>query len=135
MSSKEIVIAFYKSDIANDPDIVSKFFHKSCELHWTSSQGFNLLNYKAIESFFEGTRQSFNSLRFEFTHIIEANAFVTTRHTLFGHTIENPDFETIIAHFATIWEIKDGKLYRGYEISHQADENNDVSMASYEIKL
>ncbi|WP_458626656.1 nuclear transport factor 2 family protein [Winogradskyella sp. PC D3.3] len=136
MSAKEVVKAFYEADLANDVALVSKHFHKDCELHWTSSQGVTLLKYNDIEMFFEGTRQSYNSLRFEFTHFITADVFVTTRHTLFGSTIETPDAETSIAHFSTIWEVRDGKLYRGFEISHQADENDKKSKESYkEIKL
>ena len=125
-------MGFYESDLANDASLVPKHFHKDCELHWTGSQGFTLLYYKDIETFFEGTRQSYNKLRFEFTHFIESDAFVTTRHTVFGTTIENPDFETILAHFSTIWEVRDGKLYRGFEISQQADENDKKSMKSYQ---
>lgn len=131
MSAKQVVKAFYESDIANDANVVSNFFHKDCELHWTGSKGFVLLKYKDIEDFFEGTRQSYTTVRFEFTHFIETNEFVTTRHTLFGNTIENPDYETALAHFSTIWEVKEGKLYRGFEISQQADESNKISMNSY----
>lgn len=136
MSAKEVVKAFYESDMANDTKIVSNFFHKECELHWTSSQGFLFMDYKGMENFFKGTRRSYTSLRFEFTHFIESNEFVTTRHTLYGNTIENPDSETVLAHFSSIWEVKDDKLYRGFEISQQADESDMESMASYkEIKL
>ena len=131
MTSKELVSAFYDSDLANDPKVVSKFFHKKSELHWTSSQGFMLLKYDDIVNFFKGTRKSYTNLRFEFTHFIEAGNTVTTRHTIFANTIENPDYEVILAHFSTIWEVKAGKLFRGYEISHQADENDSVSMISY----
>lgn len=132
MSAKEIVQAFYDSDMANDTTIVSRLFHKECELHWTGSQGFILLDYKGIQDFFEGTRQSYTSLRFEFTHFIEANTFVTTRHTVFGRTIENSDSEIALGHFSTIWEVKNDKLYRGFEISQQADESNIASMKSYQ---
>ncbi|WP_299113361.1 nuclear transport factor 2 family protein [uncultured Winogradskyella sp.] len=131
MSAKEIVKAFYDSDLANDPDVVSKFYHKECELHWSSSQGFMFLDYDAIVDFFEGTRKSYTNLRFEFTHFIEVDSKVFTRHTLFANTIENPDNEVVLAHFSTIWEVKDNKLYRGYEISQQADESDAESMASY----
>ncbi|MFC0605642.1 nuclear transport factor 2 family protein [Winogradskyella pulchriflava] len=131
MTSGQIVKAFYDSDLANDPKVVSKFFHKECELHWTSSQGFILLKFNDINAFFKETRESYNNLRFEFTHFIEAGNFVTTRHTLFCNTIENPDHELVLAHFSAIWEVKDVKLYRCYEISHLADENNELSMKSY----
>ncbi|MFP4846782.1 nuclear transport factor 2 family protein [Winogradskyella sp. PE311] len=131
MSAKEIVRAFYNSDLANDSGVVSKFFHPDCELHWSSSQGFSLLKYNDIVNFFEGTRKSYHSLRFEFTHLIEANNTVITRHTLLANTIENPDTEVSLARFSAIWEIKDNKLYRGYEISQLADENHDKAMDSY----
>lgn len=131
MSAIDIVKAFYDADLASDTSVVSEFFHKDCELHWTSSQGFMLLNYNEIEVFFEGTRKSYDSLRFEFTHLIEAGNTVTTRHTLFANTIENPDVEVVLAHFSAIWEVKDGKLYRCFEISNQADENDSASLKSY----
>ncbi|WP_246277490.1 nuclear transport factor 2 family protein [Winogradskyella ursingii] len=131
MSAKELVKAFYNSDLANNANVVAEFFHEKSELHWTSSQGFTLLKYNDIKKFFKGTRESYTALRFEFTHFIEVNNTVITRHTLFANTIENPDSEIALAHFATIWEVKDGKLYRGYEISHQANENNQSSMKSY----
>ncbi|MFK7833146.1 MAG: nuclear transport factor 2 family protein [Winogradskyella sp.] len=136
MSAKALVKAFYDTDLANDTKVVSKFFHKECELHWTGSQGFMQLDYKGMKEFFEVTRLSYTSLRFEFTHFIEANEFVTTRHTLYGCTIENSDSEIALGHFSSLWEVKDGKLYRGYEISQQVDESNAESMASYkQIKL
>lgn len=135
MTAKELVSTFYNSDLANDANVVSEFFHKDSELHWTSSQGFTILKYDDIEKFFVGTRKSYTNLRFEFTHFLEVGHSVSTRHTLFGNTIENPDSEVVLAHFSTIWEIKDNKLFRGYEISHLANENDSISMNSYaEIK-
>ncbi|WP_299122914.1 nuclear transport factor 2 family protein [uncultured Winogradskyella sp.] len=131
MSAVEIVTSFYQSDLANDDNVIPDFFHEECELHWTSSQGFVLLTYNDIVNFFKDTRKSYTNLRFEFTHLIEAGDSVSTRHTLFAKTIENPDSEVVLAHFSTIWEVKDGKLYRGYEISHQANENDSASMKSY----
>ena len=131
MGAKEIVKAFYNSDLANDSSIVSKFFHEDCELHWSSSQGFTLLRYNDIVAFFEGARKSYENLRFEFTHLIESGDTVVTRHTLFANTIENSDNEIVLARYSTIWEVKDNKLYRGYEISQLADENHDMAMNSY----
>jgi ketosteroid isomerase-like protein len=131
MSAKEIVKAFYNSDLANDASVIPQFFHEDCELHWSSSQGFTLLKYDDIVTFFEGTRKSYDSLRFEFTHLIESSNTVVTRHTLIAKTIENPDTEIVLARFSTIWEIKDDKLYRGYEISQLADETHAEAMDSY----
>lgn len=131
MQSLEIVKSFYNSDLANDDQIISKLFHPKCELHWTGSQGFMKLDYTALESFFEGIRKSYSQLRFTFTHLFQTDEQVTTRHTLYATTIEDPDVEIALGHFMAIWEVKDNKLYRCYEISQQADESNADSMQSY----
>lgn len=131
MSALTLVKAFYDADVANDASVVSNFFHKDCELHWTSTQGFQKLNFKELEHFFGETRKAFDSLRFEFSHLIEKDNTVVTRHTLYGSAIEDAQNETALGHFSTLWEVKDGKLYRGYEISQQADESNTESMQSF----
>jgi hypothetical protein len=122
MKSIDIVKNFYDSDLANDETIVAKYFHKECELHWNSSHGYMLLKYNDIVTFFEGTRKAYNSLRFDFSHILKDEQFVTSRHTLFANTIEDPEEEMALAHFIAIWEVKDEKLYRCHEISQQADQ-------------
>ena len=134
MTPKAIVKSFYESDLANDDSVVAKFFHKDCELHWSSSHGFMLLKYDDVVTFFKGTRKAYTSLRFEFSHMLAKDQTITTRHTLFGNTIENPDDEVALAHFMAIWEVKDDKLYRCYEMSQQADDITIKSKSFKEIK-
>ncbi len=122
MSPKQLVKSFYESDLANDPTLIPQFFHKDCIMHWNSSKGFEVLNYSEIVAFFKGINNSFYSLRFQISHLLQDGNFVTCRHTLFGCTIEDPDNEIPMAHFTAIWEVKDGKLYRCYEISQLTDE-------------
>ncbi|MDO1500529.1 nuclear transport factor 2 family protein [Winogradskyella maritima] len=135
MTAKEVVKSFYNADLANDASIVQRFFHKDCELHWNSSRGFTILNYDDIVDFFVGTRDAYNSLRFQFSHILVDGNFVTTRHSLYAITIEQPEDEELLAHFTSIWEVKDHKLYRCYEISQLADEKTISSNSFKEIKV
>ena len=135
MKAKEIINKFYASDFANDQNLVKSFFHKECVLHWNSRNGFMILKYPEIDIFFEGTRQSYDHLRFEFSHILEDGNHVTVRYTLHANTIENPDEEIVLAHFTTIWEVKDGLLYRGYEISQLADDKSVNSDSFQERKI
>lgn len=135
MTPKDIVKNFYESDLANDDTVVSRFFHEDCELHWNSSHGFMVLKYNDIVKFFEGTRKAYDNLRFHFSHILQDGHFVTSRHTLFANTIELPDEEIALAHFIAIWEVKDGKLYRCFEMSHQGDEEVINSNSYNEIKI
>ena len=135
MTPKEIVKNFYDSDLANDDSIVSRFFHKDCELQWNSSHGFMVLKYKDIVEFFEGTRKAYDNLRFQFSHILQDGNFVTSRHTLFANTIEIPDEEVALADFIAIWEVKEGKLFRCFEMSQQADDDVINSNSYNEIKI
>ena len=122
MVPKDLVRNFYESDLANDEAIIAKFFHKDCELHWNSSYGFLQLKYSDIIAFFEETRKAYVALRFQISHLLEDGQFVISRHTLYANTIENSEEEIALGHFIAIWEVKDNKLYRCFEISQQADE-------------
>ncbi len=113
---------FYNADVANNESLVEDFFHKDCELHWNSSNGFSLLRYDDIVKFFQGIRASYNNMRFVHTHLFASGDQVTSRHHLYAQTIEQPNEEVLLAHFIAIWEVKDSKLYRCYEISQLADE-------------
>jgi hypothetical protein len=42
---------------------------------------------------------------------------IAVRYSHYIKTIENPREEMLLAHFMVIWELKDDKLYRGYQIS------------------
>jgi ketosteroid isomerase-like protein len=67
--------------------------------------------------------KSFDSLRAEVSHLLKDKDQVTIRFTYHVRTVENPDEEIPMAHFIAIWQVKDGKLYKGYQISQQADES------------
>ncbi len=47
---------------------------------------------------------------------------MTSRHHVYAQTIEQPNDEVLLAHFIALWEVKDNKLYRCYELSQLADE-------------
>jgi predicted SnoaL-like aldol condensation-catalyzing enzyme len=51
------------------------------------------------------------------THVVAEGQMVSLRYSHFVKTFENPREEMLLAHFFVIWEIKDNKLYRGYQMS------------------
>jgi hypothetical protein len=51
------------------------------------------------------------------THIIEEGDTVSVRYSHFVKTFENPREEMLLAHFFVIWEVKEGKLFRGFQMS------------------
>ena len=135
MSPKEIVKAFYESDLANDISLISKYIHQDCILHWNSSKGYSVFNFNEIKELFEDIIKSYVTIRFQISHMLEDNEFVTTRYTLFVKAIENPDEEIPLAHFITIWELKDQKLFRGFEISQLADDSPKSLKSFNQIKV
>lgn len=130
MSPKEIVQQFYNSDLANNTDSVDACFHKDCTLHWHSSKGFRVLNLETLKAVFEDIRKTYNTLRFEISHLLEDKNSVVIRYTSYVTTIENTNEEMPLAHFTTIWEIKDGKIINGFQMSQLAD-NSPESLNSF----
>ncbi|WP_040248887.1 nuclear transport factor 2 family protein [Psychroserpens mesophilus] len=134
MSSKDIVRKFYQSDLAIDESIMD-FFHNDCELNWNSSKGFSKLDYKGVEHMLSGVQKSYLSFKFRVSHLLEDNNVVTSRYTIYATTIERPEKEDAIAHFISIWEVKDDKLFRGFEISQLADASSESLNSYAEIKV
>lgn len=123
-SPKSIVREFYSLDISKDGiDVYKDFLHPDCELNWHSTRGYTKLGIKEISTLLKDVATSYETVRFHISHLLEDGAFVTTRYTLFVTPIEDTDNETALAHFITIWEVKDEKLFKGFEISQSADES------------
>lgn len=134
MSSKETVKAFYESDLAKDENIID-LFHKDCRLKWHSTKGYTVLDYDGIKNMLVGVRKSFHSFKYRLSHLLEDQNSITARYTIYATTIERPEKEDPLAHFISIWEVKDAKLFMGFEISQQVD-NSSESLNSYaEIKV
>ncbi|RXJ51290.1 nuclear transport factor 2 family protein [Gelidibacter gilvus] len=135
MSPKQIVKNFYESDLASDSQLISTYMHEDCQVHWNSSTGYKVLDYDGMDRFFSNIRVAYHSLRPQISHLLQDKNHVTIRYTMFVSTIEDPENELPLANFISIWEIKDGKLYRGYEISQVADDNIESYKSFSEIKV
>lgn len=132
MSAKEIVKAYYSSDLAKDSII--DLFHKDCEMKWHSTKGYKNLHRKDLDEMFNGIKQSFHSFTFRLSHLLDDNGTITARYTIYATAIEREEKEDPLAHFISIWETKDGKLYKGYEISQQVDNSPESLNSFVEIK-
>lgn len=122
MNPKELVKSFYESDFYKNQDLLKSYLHPECEIFWSSSDGFvNLKRNDIIEHGFN-VSQSYKSLRTEISHLIAENNLVTMRYTYYVVTFDNPEEEICLAHFISIWEIKDNLLYRCHEMSQLADD-------------
>lgn len=117
MTAKEIVKDFYKSNAFLDSKLLEKYMHTDVSLDWNSSKGFLQMNYEEMVNIIDQMSTAYHSSRIYITHLLEDNNKVTVRYSHYVKTIENPREEMILAHFIVIWEIKDGKMHRGYQMS------------------
>jgi predicted SnoaL-like aldol condensation-catalyzing enzyme len=93
------------------------------------------MNFEDISAFFEEVRKSYADMRVEISHILQDKNFVTIRYKYYVKTVENPDEELGIAHFIAIWEIKDDKLYKGYQVSQPATSKDETEKSYHRVKV
>ena len=134
-TAKEVVRDFYRSDLLNDSTVLNRFFHPDLVLIWNSSDGLSIMHYDEIVEFFLEIKRTYNDIRTEVSHLLAEDNHVTIRYKYYVRTIENPDEELGIAHFIAIWEIKDGKLYRGYQVSQPVTDKDDTNESYHKVKV
>ncbi|WP_281225018.1 nuclear transport factor 2 family protein [Flavobacterium aquiphilum] len=117
MSAKEIVKSFYKSDAFINPTVMKEYLHPECILDWNSTEGFIQMDYDALISLTTEISRAYVRSKARISHIIEEDNMVSVRFAHYVKTIENPREEMFLAHMMIIWELKDNKLYRGYQMS------------------
>ncbi len=133
--AKELVKDFYQSDILGDETVLKRFFHPELILIWNSIDGLTIMNHEDIIAFFSEIRRTYHDLRIEVSHLLEDENHVTVRYKYYVKTIENPDEEMGISHFIAIWEVKDGKLYRGYQVSQPVTDLDDTTESYHKVKV
>ena len=134
-SAKDLVKEFYRSDLLKDENLLEKYFHKDVVLIWNSMDGLTIMHYDDLNSFFAEVRRSYTDVRAEVSHVLEDDGHVTVRYKYYIRTNENPDEELGIAHFICIWEVKDGKLYRGYQVSQPVTDKDDTTESYHRVKV
>lgn len=133
--AKDIVRAFYRSDILKDKTVVNRFFHKDVVLIWNSADGLAIMHFDDLVKFFAEISRTYFDLRIEVSHLLADDNHVTIRYKYYVKTLENPDEELGIAHFIAIWEIKDDQMYRGYQVSQPVTDNDDTTESYHRVKV
>lgn len=134
-SAKDIVKQFYRSNFLKDENLLETYFHKEVVLIWNSMDGLTIMHYEDLVKFFLEVRRSYTDVRAEVSHVLEDDGHVTIRYKYYIRTNENPDEELGIAHFICIWEVKDGKLYRGYQVSQPVTDKDDTAESYHRVKV
>ena len=117
MSAKKIVQDFYKSDALINSDIIDTFLHPDIIVDWNSSKGFIQMKRKEILALSAELGKAYVRSKVKISHMVVDVDKVAVRYSHYIKTIENPREEMLLAHFMVIWELKDDKLFRGYQMS------------------
>ncbi len=119
MSSKKMVLDFYKSDALINSEVIKEYIHPDIIVDWNNSEGFTQMNYDSIINFTEVMSKAYVRSKVRISHVVSKKDLVSVRYSHFAKTIENPREEMLLGHFMVIWEIKDDKLFRGFQISQK----------------
>jgi hypothetical protein len=117
MTSKELVQSFYYSDALYNSKTLDQFLHSDVILEWNSSKGFFKKNKRDLLQLADELKIGYEAFVVQIHQIIAEDHLVSVHYTHFGTTIENPNQINRLAYFFVIWEVKEGKLYRGYQMS------------------
>lgn len=117
MNLKKIILDFYKSDALINPTVLATYLHDAILLDWNSSSGLIQMNREDLLSLAAELSRSYVRSKVEISHIVKEGDLIAVRYAHSVKTIENPREYILLAHFMVLWEIKDEKLYRGYQIS------------------
>ena len=125
LRTKEIATKFYESNFYKDEEVLREYLHPDVELSWYGTTGLKKLDLNGISQISQQLAESYESLRAEVEKIVAKKDNVAIHFTYHVRTIENPEEEMPLAHFVAIWEMKDGKLFKGVQISQLGEEVED----------
>lgn len=120
MSAKKLVKDFYKSDALLDTEVLKTYLHPDFILEWNGSTGFLKLDYQGIIDYSTNVAKSYIKAKTKIVMLVSEKNMVSVKYSLSVKTIENHREEMKLANFFVIWEIKEDKLYRGYQMSQLA---------------
>ena len=117
MSAKKLILDFYKSDALINKEILDTFLHPEILLDWHSSKGFFQMKREDLLTLASELNRSYIRSKVKISHLIKEGDLISVRYSHYVKSVENPREDILLAEFMVIWEIKDKKLYRGFQMS------------------
>jgi hypothetical protein len=116
-TEKDIIEFLYKNDGLRNTYFLNTIIPEDFTLEWYSSYGLGLLNKKAILNLAQELKQNFIESVFEISHFVHENDTFVVKYIHKVTSIENPKEYVLLAKMVPIWDFKDRKLHKGYQIS------------------
>lgn len=117
MSVRKLILEFYKSEAIINSAVLDSFLHPEAILEWNSLDGLKKMNRHEWIEYTKGLEKAYVRSKARISHVLVDKDLASVKYSLFAKIFENPREEMYLADFMAIWEIKDDKLYRCYQIS------------------
>ena len=117
MVTKKLIQEFYKSDALINSSVLDLYLHPEVLVDWNSSQGFLQLDRNKLLALADDLAKAYINSKVVIKQMIQDKNQVAIRYSHFVKTVENPREEMLLANFFVIWELKDEKLFRAYQMS------------------
>jgi predicted SnoaL-like aldol condensation-catalyzing enzyme len=82
-----------------------------------SSKGFIQMKRLGLLEFASELSRSYIRSKVTISHIVKEGNLISVRYSHTVKTLENPREDNLLANFMVIWELKDDKLFRGFQMS------------------
>ena len=117
MTVKKLIQDFYKSDAFINVAEMENFLHPDFILEWQNTKGFSKMNRQEVLDLTKTMNASYVRTKVRIHSLVVEKDKVALRYSQYVKTVENPREEMLLANFFVILEVKDDKLYRGYQMS------------------
>ena len=117
MATKKFIKDFYKSEALINRELLEPYLHPEFQMEWNGHSGLLKMNKQDLLEYTQELEKTYIRFKARMSHILVDKDLVSVKFSLFVRIVENPREELYLTDFMTIWEIKDDKLYRCYQVS------------------
>lgn len=112
-----LITEYLHSDAFHSPEVMDSYLHPEATMEWQSTNGTLFLNRDQIIELITELNRAYESCKLDVSHVISDGHHVSARYSHYITTMENPKDLLLLAHFMCIWELREEKLYKCWQMS------------------
>ena len=117
MATKKFIQDFYKSEALINSKLLETYLHPDFIMEWNGHNGILKMNKKEWLDYTLASERTYIRFKAKIIHFLVDKDLVSINYSLYVRIVENPREELYLTDFMTIWEMKDDKFYRCYQMS------------------
>lgn len=117
MTTEQIAERLYLLDGIRDADFLNSILSDKFEFEWDSSQGLSRMNKDEIIKYVQELKENYHTSKVSILDQIITENKIAVRYLHHVSSIENPNELFTIAKIFVFWDIENGKIINGYQMS------------------